>query len=222
MVEIGPGTGKLTEPLLRHGISVTAIEPGPRMVAFLTRRFEETSDLEIIGSRFEDADLPVGAFDAVAAASAFHWIDPERRYQLACRALRPRGRLVLVTSDRVIGTANERYHRGVAPIYERLAPEVGLPYVPPAASEIDAFGDPSAMTELFEEVAVRRFDWDHALSTDSLIGLLRTYSNHRALPARRRATLLREIRTFVHEELGGHVLERFVTTLWVGRKRVGP
>ncbi|HET9754961.1 MAG TPA: hypothetical protein VFP66_00540 [Candidatus Limnocylindrales bacterium] len=93
--------------------------------------------------------------------------------------------------------------------------------MPPTENEVDAFADPSPTTELFEEVAVRRFVSDHALSTDSLIGLLRTYSNHRALPPRRRAALLREVRQFVQEELGGHVVERFVTTLWVGRKRRG-
>lgn len=127
VVEVGPGTGRLTGPLLRHRVSVTAIEPGERMAAFLASKFGEESGLAIIRSRFEDADLPVAAFDAVAAATAFHWIDPQRRYQSASRVLLPRGRLVLVASDRVISSTNEQYHRGGAPISSGLRPRSDRP-----------------------------------------------------------------------------------------------
>jgi SAM-dependent methyltransferase len=105
VVEIGPGTGKLTELLLPYDISVTAIEPGRRMATFLARKLGEDPGLEIIRTRFEDAHLPAAAFDAVAAATAFHWIDPELRFERSSRALRPHGRLVLVTNDRVVGPA---------------------------------------------------------------------------------------------------------------------
>jgi 18S rRNA (adenine1779-N6/adenine1780-N6)-dimethyltransferase len=48
-LEIGPGTGNLTQLLLEKGKKVIAIEIDPRMVAELTKRFKY-SDL---GHKFE-------------------------------------------------------------------------------------------------------------------------------------------------------------------------
>jgi hypothetical protein len=47
---------------------------------------------------------------------------------------------------------------------------------------------------------------------------VRTHSNHRALPARRRAAIVREIRQVV-DGLGGGFVDRQVTTLCVTRRR---
>ncbi len=42
----------------------------------------------------------------------------------------------------------------------------------------------------FEVIDERRSGWDQAYTSSELIGLLRTYSNHRALPAAIRKALL--------------------------------
>lgn len=39
ILEIGPGTGNLTQLLLEHGRKVIAIEVDPRMIAELHKRF---------------------------------------------------------------------------------------------------------------------------------------------------------------------------------------
>ena len=49
--------------------------------------------------------------------------------------------------------------------------------------------------------------------------MLGTHSEHRALPRRRRSALLREIREFVERELGGGYIDRYVTSVCIGRVR---
>jgi hypothetical protein len=46
------------------------------MLAFAQRRVGATDAVAFHLSAFEELDLPLGAFDAVFSATAFHWVDP--------------------------------------------------------------------------------------------------------------------------------------------------
>ena len=90
MLEIGPGTGRVTRRLVAAGAHVVAVEPE----AALTRHVAETLDpaaATVIHRTFEDAPLADGTFDLVVAAMAFHWVDQERGLPRLHRLLRPGG-----------------------------------------------------------------------------------------------------------------------------------
>lgn len=219
VIEIGPGTGQLTVPLAARGFVITAVEPGPRLAAFLARRLEPFLEAKVIGSRFEDADIPACSFDLVTSATAFHWVDPDSRYELAARALRATGALALIRNDHVQGHGNVRYYQRAAEIYRRHAPMIGPPFEPPTEANVPGFRTEMTQSRVFNVVEERRFAWDQPYSTRTLIGLLRTYSNHRDLPGTVRAALFRDIRSLIDTELGGSFVDRYVTTVCVGRKR---
>jgi hypothetical protein len=69
----------------------------------------------------------------------------------------------------------------------------------------------------FEVLAERRFTWDRAYTALELVGLLRTYSNHRALPPAARRQLLDELRALINRDLGGRLVDRYLTRLCVAR-----
>ena len=52
-----------------------------------------TAVLRVMVEAFENADLPVGAFDLAASATAFHWVRPEVALPKLARVLRPGGRV---------------------------------------------------------------------------------------------------------------------------------
>jgi SAM-dependent methyltransferase len=219
VLEVGAGTGQLTTALVDRGLIVTALEPGARMGALLRRKLAPFPSASVVGSRLEDVarfDMP---FDAVISATAFHWVDPDQRYVLAAQVLRHRGSLALIRNDHALSTESWAYYRGVAPIYERLAPEMGPPYVPPPEDEIPGLRDEMVASGVFELVGEQQFAWNEEYTASALIGLLRTYSQHRWLPAARRRALLGEIRRFVEVELGDCFVDQYVTTVCVGRKR---
>ena len=62
-VEIGAGTGIATEPFLRAGFDVTAIEIGEKMAGFMQDKLNSCGNLDIIVSSFEEANLPENSFD---------------------------------------------------------------------------------------------------------------------------------------------------------------
>ncbi len=74
VLEIGPGSGQATLPLLHLGAEVVAVEAGPRMADRLRER-TAGRPCEVIGSRFEEAHLGARRFDVAVAATSFHWVD---------------------------------------------------------------------------------------------------------------------------------------------------
>ncbi|MES9540166.1 MULTISPECIES: class I SAM-dependent methyltransferase [unclassified Actinomadura] len=78
VLDLGAGTGKLTQVLLRTGVDaagVVAVEPDAAMLAELRRRVPGVRALR--GSA-EAVPLEDGAVDAVLVGQAMHWFDPDR------------------------------------------------------------------------------------------------------------------------------------------------
>ena len=109
VVEVGCGTGKLTVALALRELRVEAIDPGTRLLE-IARRHTEGSAVRFQVGRFEDVELPEGAFDALFSSAAFHWVDPAVGWSKAARVLRSGGVLALLTHVRS-GTDDELKER---------------------------------------------------------------------------------------------------------------
>ena len=96
VLEVGAGTGKLTESLVERSLIVDAVEPGPNMIAAARKRIGDTGSVTFHAGRFEDVDLPERAFDGLFSATAFHWVDPKIGWAKAASHLRAGGLLALL------------------------------------------------------------------------------------------------------------------------------
>ena len=92
VAELGAGTGKGTELLVRLGVPVTCVEPDPRMAAVLAGKFPQ---VQVVNSTFEDWAPPPAGVDVIACALAWHWLDPATRNQRTRAALSPGGALAV-------------------------------------------------------------------------------------------------------------------------------
>lgn len=95
-LEIGAGTGKATRLFAAHGVTVTATEPDPEMLAVLVAGAESATDgpgrVIAVCSAFEQLDRSApGSHDLVYAAASLHWTDPVGRWERVSRLLRPGG-----------------------------------------------------------------------------------------------------------------------------------
>lgn len=93
VLDLAAGTGKLTEGLLAQGMSVTAVEPDPAMLAELTGRFPAVTAMS---GTAESIPLPDASVAAVFAGQALHWFDLPRALPEIGRVLMPGGSLVAV------------------------------------------------------------------------------------------------------------------------------
>ncbi|MDT8910971.1 class I SAM-dependent methyltransferase [Amycolatopsis sp. PS_44_ISF1] len=87
-LDLAAGTGKLTQGLVGLGLSVTAVEPDPGMLAELSRLLPGvTARL----GRAEEIPLPDASVDAVFIGQALHWFDLGPAFAEIARVLRPGG-----------------------------------------------------------------------------------------------------------------------------------
>jgi SAM-dependent methyltransferase len=123
VADLGAGTGLATEPLLRRGLRVAAVEPNGAMRAALAARLGGSPRLTIVAGSAEATGLAERSIDLALAAQSFHWFDAARAHAELARILRsPAARVALVwNSRRAAGTP---FVEG----YERLLLRHGTDY----------------------------------------------------------------------------------------------
>src|SRR5690242_861612 len=126
VLEVGCGTGKLTESLLAHGLDVDAVDPGANMVA-VARRRAPAARYHV--GRFEDVDLP-RAFEAVCSGTAFHWVDPAVGWRKAASHLAPGGLLALLARVGLADDDSDAHDALFLDVLRRHAPEVAAAWTP--------------------------------------------------------------------------------------------
>lgn len=92
-IDLGAGTGKFTELLLRRAQRVVAVEPSEPMLEILRSKLPEVETH--LGSA-ERIPVESESADVVTVAQAFHWFDEEAACAEIARVLTPGGTLGLV------------------------------------------------------------------------------------------------------------------------------
>lgn len=97
VLELGAGTGKLTDVLLSAGHDVLATDPLDGMLAHLRARHPACRTAV---APAEQIPVPPRSVDVVVCAQAFHWFDTEVALPEIARVLKPEGRLGVVWNVR--------------------------------------------------------------------------------------------------------------------------
>ena len=97
VIDLGAGTGIMTRLLLAQGLDVVAVEPDPQMRQVLA---DATPGIDVRAGSAESIPVGDGEMDAVVAAQAYHWFDPERAHAEIGRVVRPGGVFTAIWNDR--------------------------------------------------------------------------------------------------------------------------
>lgn len=219
-VEIGPGTGQATRPLLEHGIAVTAVEPGAALAEFLRSKLgPEFPALEVLVGKLEEVELEAGAFDLIFAATAFHWLDRETRFQRCHDLLREGGVLAVMHTNQIESDADDGFFAAVQPVYERHGQADGGLQLPSEDELTPPEHDDLVASGLFGEVERHKTRWDQTYTSAEYGDLMRSYSGTQAMEPPDQETLIGDITAFIDAEFGGSITRPLVITLTLGRRR---
>ena len=213
VLELGPGTGQATVPLARRGLAVTAVELGAGLAAVLRRNVAAYPAVEVVNATFEEWE-PAHAFDAVVAATAWHWLDPGIRLRKVAETLRPGGALAVISTHHVAG-GDVAFFEAVQRCYETWMPGTPRDVRQPQAGEVPQ-ADADELRRVFADVEVRRYERDLTYTTAEYRDLLLSYSGHRALDPAAREGLLGCIGELMDTRHGGRIAKRYLTELTVG------
>ena len=195
VLELGSGTGKATLPLAERGLEIVGLELGEGLAAVARRKLAAFPDVEIVNGTFETWDT--GArFDAVAAFTSFHWIDPTVRFEKSARLLREDGALAVAASKHVLPENGDPFWAEVQEDYDSVVPSDGN-RPPPGPDEVSDLGAEIEASGRFHNVAARRYLREITYTADDYVALLDTYSGHRSIPEARRLELYERIRARV-------------------------
>lgn len=155
IADIGSGTGKFSEQLLKRGIRVYCIEPNADMRGQSGQVLKKYANCSILEGNAADTALPDGSVDFITAAQSFHWFDT-KQFQKECRRIIRINRKVfliwyIVQSSDVIQKNHE--------INRKYCPNIGK----------DAFykikRDDIRIREFFDS-SYERLEFDHPLCYD--------------------------------------------------------
>ena len=158
------------------------IEPDARM-AEVARR----SGVEVEVVTFEAWDPAGRAFDAVIAATAWHWVDPLAGAAKAALVLRPGGRLT------VFGHAFQLPHAvadAFAAVYRQVVPDSPVDLQPLRQGALEAyqrmyakFADAIGEAGGFEDPQQWRLDWEQTYTRDEWLDQMPTHGSLTQLSA---------------------------------------
>jgi SAM-dependent methyltransferase len=196
VVDVGAGTGKLTEVMVRLGCDVVAVEPDDDMRA----------RIEGADARFgvaEELPLADRSVDAVVAGQASHWFEASLFLDEAVRVLRP-GTLGLLQN------AQDDRIEWVAELAELTKP--------------GAFASAGVTMPFIDErfQAGELLEVRHAQLIDVSVLLDRVGSSSRTIvqPPEQRAALSARVEDFARERFGESMFEfPYVTRAWRYRRR---
>jgi len=189
VLEVGCGTGQLTEALLPHGFALTAIDLGAAMIE-IARERAGGRGVSFHAVPFEELDAAPGTFALVIAGAAFHWIDPEVRFRKAARLLRPGGWLAVAGYDEQY---DEPLESALDGLWRARAADEGAWVTRPAdGAAISASG-------LFGPPAERTFTHRIVRQARHVIGVENTRATSLSWPDREREAFSAELRERLRE-----------------------
>jgi ubiquinone/menaquinone biosynthesis C-methylase UbiE len=203
VLEIGCGTGQLTERLTSSRFRLTAIDIGPSMIAAARRRLAD-ADVSFQVTSFEDLAAAAASLALVISSAAFHWIDPEVAFSKSARLLRPGGWLALLGTE-------ERYDDPLEAALDDLWIRHGdtggawqrRPSDPAAVAASGLFGAPACLAD--EQRAV--------LPADIVIALESTRATYLSWPEDRQRQFTSELRRLLESRPAVHLTRHTSVTM---------
>lgn len=212
--EIGPGPGTATRRLLELGARpLVAIEPNPAFAAYLDEATRGA--VRLVVEPFEDAELPASSFDLGAAASSFHWVDPQVGLAKVRRLLRPSGWWAMWANLNGDQTDADAFHRATRHIF-------GPPEKHPCGGMLDSDDGLRRLADAgFEDAEYELVRWSCTFDSASIRSLYATFSPIARREADERERILDAVAEVAATEFGGVVDRTMLTPLYTARAPAG-
>lgn len=113
VADIGSGTGISTEPFLKNGNTVYAVEPNDDMRHKAEALLGGYERFVSVGGNAEATGLADAGVELVVAGQAFHWFDAVRSRVEFVRVLKPGGVVALIWNERLMESPFEKEYEAL-------------------------------------------------------------------------------------------------------------
>ncbi len=194
LLEIGCGPGIATADFAKKGLTITGVEPSAAACVLARQACKAHPNVTIHNSTFENYPLS-HTYDAVLAATSFHWISPDIACTKSAAALNPGGSLILLWATPP--QPSEELCQYLQPVYDRHAlSEMGQEHSRTQAyyqSNFETFAKRVNTSGFFQPSRVTIQSCQSIYSIEKYLALLSTLSGYIALEAQTRENLLTDL-----------------------------
>ncbi len=200
VLEIGAGPGIASLELAKFGVDLVCIEPSLSACELARRKCAAYPNVEFVNSTFEDwSSDPLGyaernrAFDAVVAATSFHWILPEVRNAKTAAVLKNNGLLILLWNTPP--QPSYEVFESLREVYQNYAPELAKYETHQNYQQnLAKIGQGVIESGYFNDLATQQLISKVTYSIDDYLTLLSTLSPYIRLDSKQRQTLFTELK----------------------------
>jgi len=113
VLELGPGTGQATEPILNTGCSYNAIELGEHLADMMRSKYGNRANFNIVNADFITHNFGNQRFDMIYSAATIQWIPEDIAFRKTFDLLKPGGVLAMLLTKADYKTSNEKLYNKI-------------------------------------------------------------------------------------------------------------
>lgn len=192
VLELGPGTGQATEPVLNTGCDYHAIELGEHLSEFMKRKYGRLPNFHIVNGDFITHDFGSQRFDLIYSAATIQWIPEEVAFPKTFALLKPGGTLAMMQTVSDYRTPDETLYANIQDIYsEYFKPETPYTHGGFRYDNATAYG--------YTEFECREFHGTRTMTADEYVSFCGTHCDHITIPEPYRTPFFEGLRNAVLE-----------------------
>ncbi len=217
MLEIGCGPGTATVDFAPVVGAIDSLEPNPDFYQLAQVNCAAHSNVHFHNQAFEEYQSEQ-KFDAILAASSFHWIPAPIGYPKAASLLKENGALILLWNKEL--QPSWAVYQQLAPVYRRFAPQ--LDRYEDRATEADVLqqlGQIAIDSGYFDRLVGGEVRVAVTYGVDRYLSLLNTYSPYLKLDAQTKTALFAGLAEVIGS-LGGSIDLQHTSAFHVTRRQV--
>ena len=210
VLEIGPGTGQATDPILAAGCDYHAIELGEHLCAKMREKYDRFPNFHIVNDDFITHDFESQRFDLVYSAATIQWIPEEIAFTKTFELLKPGGILAMMLTRSDYKTPDAELYGKIQKLYEKY-------YKPEIPYTHGGFKYENAQNYGFTDFQEHDFYGKRVMSPDEYVSFCGTHCDHIVIPEPYKTAFFEGLRKAVAEN-GGKITFNDTYVLYLTHK----
>jgi len=212
VLELGPGTGQATDPILNTGCDYNAIELGENLFEMMKRKYGQYPNFSIVNDDFITHDFGDQKFDMIYSAATIQWIPEEIAFQKTFDLLKPGGTLAMMLTKGDYKTPNEALYEKIQKVYSEY-------FKPETEYGQRGFKYSNAVNYGYVDFERREFYGKREFTADEYVAFCGTHCDHMNIPEPYKSKFFGGLRDAVLD-MGNKIVFNDTFVLFLAKKPV--
>ncbi|MBQ4185559.1 MAG: methyltransferase domain-containing protein, partial [Clostridiales bacterium] len=210
VLEIGPGTGQATDPILRTGCEYHAIELGEHLYRKMKEKYGDLPNFHIVNDDFITHDFGEEKYDLIYSAATIQWIPEEIAYPKILSLLKPGGVLAMMLTSSEYRSNDEVLYEKIQKLYDEFF-KPDIPYTH------GGFRYTAAPEYGYTDVEKREFFGKRTMNAEEYVAFSGTHCTHIVIPEPIREKFFQGLHDAV-QDAGGKIVFNDTYILYLTKK----